>query len=147
MGKPLFARLSSPTPAPQLLFDARNVAGYEVVIFNEDTLEYTTLEGAPLPGPAPVLGALRPPRRRSAARMCSCRWTGTGFSRGALITFNGNEEATTVVTLETTIAMATATTPGEYAVTVKNQDGQESAPLMFTFTEPTAQRKRSTREE
>jgi hypothetical protein len=143
VGKPLVVRLSSPTPAPLLCFAARDTSGYEVIIFNDDTFEYTTLEGVPVPGPAPVLTELSSTSAIIGGPNVLLKASGTGFSRGAQLTFNGGLEATSVTTLETTINMASATTPGSYPVTVKNPDGQESEPLMFTLTEPVARRGRA----
>ena len=64
--------------------------------------------------------------------------TGEGFTPDTKIWFNGGEEATTVVndTMVTTIVRpSTASTAGEYEVTVKNAAG-ESEPLTFEFVEP-----------
>lgn len=143
VGKPLVARVPTAGPPAQILLAARDVSGYEVLLFQEDTLTYTTLEGAPLPGPQPVLTALSSESALIGGPDVALVVTGTGLSRGAVILFNGSEEATEVVSLETTVSMASATTPGEYPVVVRNPDGQESAPLMFTLTEAVAARRRS----
>lgn len=143
VGKPLVARLPSTTDVPQLLFDARDTSGYEVILLNTDVLEYTTLEGVPVDSAAPVLTALSSTSAPIGGPDVLLTVEGTGFRRGALITFNGAEEVTTIAALQTTINMASATTPGSYAVTVKNQDGQESEPLMFEIQEPAARSRRS----
>lgn len=72
---------------------------------------------------------------------------GTGFTAAAVITFNGGDEATTRVSsteLTTIVKPSTATVAGVYPVTVK-QDGQETEPLGFTFSEPVITRSTSGR--
>jgi len=143
VGKPLVVRVPTAGPPPQLLLDARDTSGYEVLLFQEDTLTYTNLEGVPLPGPRPVLSGLSSTSAIIGGPDVALVVTGTGLSRGAMLLFNGSEEATEVVSLQTTIAMATATTPGSYPVVVRNPDGQESEPLMFEITEAAAVRRRN----
>jgi len=65
--------------------------------------------------------------------------TGEGFTADTKIWFNGGEEATVYVSdtvVTTMVRPSTATTAGEYEVTVKNAAG-ESEPLTFEFVEPT----------
>ena len=148
VGKALVARLPSSTPAPPLLYDARDVSGYEVLVFNTDTLDYTSLEGVPVASAPPVLTALSTTSALIGGPDVLLKVEGTGFSRGALIMFNGAEESTRIVGLETTISMATATTPGSYEVRVVNTtDGQMSEPLLFEIQEPAAGSRRSRRSE
>lgn len=144
VGKPLFVRLPSPTPVPQILFDARDVSGFEVLVFNEDVYEFTTLEGVPVDSAPPVLTALSSTSAHIGGPDVLLKVEGTGFSRGALIMFNGAEESTRLVGLETTINMASATTPGSYEVRVVNKNtGEVSEPLMFEIEEPVTRSRRS----
>jgi hypothetical protein len=147
LGTPLVARLPSTAEVPQILFEARDGTGYEVHLFSTDTLEYTTLEGGPIPGPQPQLTELSSTSATIGGPDVLLKVSGTGFSRGALIVWNGTPESTTVVTLETTINMASATTPGSYPVAVVNPDGQVSEPLMFEIQEPAARSRRGSRED
>lgn len=144
VGKPLVARLPSVAEVPRLLFDARDTSGYEVLIFNEDVLELTTLEGEPVESAPLVLTALSSTSATIGGPDVLLTVTGTGISRAALIMFNGSEESTRIAALETTINMASATTPGSYEVRVINTNtGVVSEPLMFEIAEPAARSRRS----
>lgn len=143
VAKPLVVRLPSTTDVPRICFDARDTSGYEVIILNTDVLEYTTLEGVPIASAAPVITALSSTSATIGGPDVLLTVEGTGFRRGALITFNGTEEVTTIAALQTTIAMASATTPGSYEVRVVNQDGQVSEPSMFEIQAPAMRRSRA----
>jgi IPT/TIG domain len=63
--------------------------------------------------------------------------TGEDFDETCVIVFNGGEEETTFISateLTTIVQPMTATTAGEFPVTVKNAHG-ESEPVMFEFVE------------
>lgn len=91
----------------------------------------------PAPVPAPTLEALDP-----GEAVCgdiediTMHVYGAGFTEQSVITFNGGDEPTDYVNatkLTTVVKPSTAETPGEYPVTVRNSDGQESAPINFEF--------------
>jgi len=62
---------------------------------------------------------------------------GTGFIPGAIINFNGGDQATTFVSataLTTLVRVSAVTVAGPQAVYVRMQTGQRTAALNFTFT-------------
>lgn len=85
----------------------------------------------------PVLTSITPDTAEIGGPDVTLECTGTGFTRNTVITFNGGDEPTTVVSatkVTTIVKPSTATTAGTYPVTVKHGGG-ESAPQEFTFTE------------
>ena len=97
-----------------------------------------------LPGevpPAPTLTTLDPATVVVGAPSFTLHVRGTGFLPGAVITFAGHDEPTTVVSaseVTTGVDMALWVGPDAVPVTVRNADGQVSAELSFTFTEAAA---------
>ena len=72
---------------------------------------------------------------------------GTGFMAESVIVFNGGVEPTTMVSateLTTIVNPVTATTPGSYPVLIHTFT-HETAPQMFTFTDPGETRGRTKR--
>jgi hypothetical protein len=85
-----------------------------------------------------VVTALDPATVAIGAPSFTLHVHGSGFAAGSVIVFNGYDEPTTVVSateVTTGVNMAVWTAPSlPLPVTVRNGDGQESAPLPFTFT-------------
>ena len=86
---------------------------------------------------APVLTSIDPTGAAIGDRDLTMTCTGTGFTPDSKITFNGNDEPTTLIgtTKATTIVKPeTANVVGPVPVTVRNATGA-SAPQQFTFAE------------
>lgn len=87
-------------------------------------------------GGAPVLTSISPASAAIGGADVTMECSGSNFLPGSIITFNGGDEPTTIVSptkVTTIVKPSTATTPGTYPVTVKHSGG-ESAPQGFTFT-------------
>ena len=117
------------------------VFGHEGVLLVDDVVEGVKVGqySWPLDGPAaaPALTALAPDTAVVGAPSFDLHVTGTGFTAQSVITFAGHDEPTTVVSdmeLTTGVDMALWLGPDAVEVTVKNADGQVSAPQAFTFT-------------
>src|SRR5262245_48714678 len=91
----------------------------------------------PEPGFKPVLNSINPSSARIGDPDLNMHVNGNYFVDGAVIVFNGGDEATTYKSggqLSTIIKPSLATTPGSYPVWVRNPDGQRSvAEKTFTF--------------
>jgi hypothetical protein len=93
-----------------------------------------------LPGetpPPPTLTVLEPATVEVGAPPFTLHVRGAGFLPGAVITFAGHDEPTTVVSdseVTTGVNMSLWVGPDAVPVTVRNADGQVSAELSFTFT-------------
>lgn len=92
----------------------------------------------PVPPPPPAVMALEPDTAVIGTPSFTLRVLGTGFAAGSVIVFNGFDEPTTRVSsteVTTGVDMAVWTAPSApLPVTVRNGDGQLSAPVSFTFT-------------
>jgi hypothetical protein len=90
------------------------------------------------PPPPPVVTALEPEGAVLGTPSFTLHVKGTGFTAASVISFAGHDEPTTVVSateLTTGVDMSLWLGPDAVPVTVRNADGQVSAPLSFTFTE------------
>ena len=86
----------------------------------------------------PTLHYIAPTEAVIGSTDFTLRLIGINFTDSSVVTFNGGDEPTTFVNdteLTTLIKPSTASVAGSYAVTVK-QGSFETAPQMFTFTEP-----------
>ena len=92
----------------------------------------------PEPGMEPTLTSIDPTSAAIGDPDLTLTVTGTNFTDSSVIVFNGGDEATTFVSdteVTTTVKPSTASTPGDYPVTVR-QGGYAAMPLQtFTFTE------------
>ena len=88
--------------------------------------------------PPPVVTALDPDTVAIGQPSFTLRVLGTGFDAGSVIVFNDFDEPTTLVSeteVTTGVNMDVWAGPSlPLPVTVRNADGQASAPLFFTFT-------------
>jgi hypothetical protein len=86
----------------------------------------------------PVIVSLDPPSAVLGSPSFTLRVSGTGFTPGSVIMFNGSEEPTTFVSnleVTTEVDMSTAGVAVAVPVAVLNPDGVLSDPMNFTFLE------------
>jgi hypothetical protein len=148
------ASVQSPaTDTPAIIQAVRETGAVRLFVFGHEgpLLVDDVVEGVkvgqyswPLDGPAPppALTALAPDTAVVGAPSFDLHVTGTGFTAQSVITFAGHDEPTTVVSdteVTTGVDMAVWLAADAVEVTVKNADGQVSAPLPFTFTAAGAQ--------
>jgi hypothetical protein len=118
------------------------VCGQGGVELVDDVLHGFAVGEWSLPGevpPPPALTALDPATAEIGAPSFTLHVRGTGFLPGAVITFAGHDEPTTLVSgseVTTGVDMALWLGPDAVPVAVRNADAQVTAPLAFTFTAP-----------
>ena len=107
-------------------------------------LQGSSLSGAipetliPEPAPGFGLGSIVPTEAEMGSADLTLHVHGSAFEDGAVIVFNGGDEATTFVStteLTTTVKPSLAAVAGAVPVTVRNAGGAVSNELSFTFTE------------
>ena len=92
----------------------------------------------PLPVPTPVLTSLDPATAELNSADFTLRCLGSGYTDMSVIMFAGQPEPIVFVSTEEITTVVKPSLPWgavTLPVTVKAPDGQESAPLDFTFTE------------
>jgi hypothetical protein len=136
------------TDTPAIIQAVRETGAVRLFVFGHNGAELVddVVEGVrvgeyswPLDGPAPppVITALEPAEAAIGAPSFTLRVTGTGFTAQSVITVAGHDEPTTVesaTAVTTGVDMSVWLAPDAVPVTVRNADGQTSAPMAFTFT-------------
>jgi hypothetical protein len=86
-------------------------------------------------GPLPVVDSLQPPTG-NAAGGDSVVLSGTGFFNNSVVTFGGQAAMVTQASFNQLTVTTPPGMPGQVDVVVQNGDGQQSAPVSFTYVAP-----------